>query len=47
MRHFLTLITFFILVTIVSSCKKDKETTECFPNATTVDKYQTNKQLLN
>jgi hypothetical protein len=36
MRHFLPSITFFTLVTIVGSCKKDKNITGCFPNATTV-----------
>ncbi len=36
MRHFLTLIAFFILVTIVSSCKKEKKSGECFPGAAIV-----------
>ena len=43
MRHFLTLITFFILVTLFNSCKKDKNSTECFPDAATVRQI-TNKQ---
>jgi hypothetical protein len=45
MRHLLTLITFFILVTIVSSCQKDKESSKCFPRATTVRQI-TNKQAV-
>lgn len=36
MRHFLTLIAFFILMINVSSCKKDKNSTGCFPGAVTV-----------
>ena len=36
MRHFLTLIIFFSLFTLDSSSKKDRETTECLPNATTL-----------
>ncbi len=45
MRHSLTLITFFILMTIVNSCKKDKKTTECFADASTVRQI-TNKQAV-
>lgn len=45
MRHFLTLFTFFILITIFNSCKKDKETTQCFPNAPTVRQIS-NKQAV-
>jgi len=41
----LTLIIFFILAAIVSSCKKDKETTGCYPNATTV-RIISNKQAV-
>jgi hypothetical protein len=45
MQHFLTLIAFFILETIVSSCKKDKNSTVCFPGAATVRQI-TNKQAV-
>ena len=45
MRHYVALITFFLLATIVSSCKKDRNSTECFPGATTVRQI-TNKQAV-
>ena len=45
MRHFLTFIPFFILMTIFSSCKKVKSYTECFAGATTVRQI-THKQAV-
>jgi hypothetical protein len=45
MRHSLAIIVFFIPVTIVSSCKKEKNSTGCFPGATTVRQI-TNKQAV-
>ena len=45
MRDSLTLITFSILMTIVGSCKKDKNTTGCFPGASTI-RTITNKQAI-
>lgn len=45
MRRFLHLITFLILIIIFNSCKKEKESTECFPNATTV-RQVSNKQAV-
>ena len=45
MRHSPPFITFFILMTIVSSCKKDKSSTECFAGAPTVRQI-THKQAV-
>ncbi len=45
MQHFPTVIKFFILVTIVGSCKKDKNSMECFPGAPTV-RHITNKHAV-
>jgi len=45
MRYFLNLMTFLILIIIFNSCKKEKETTECFPNVTTVRQIS-NKQAV-
>ena len=37
MRHSLTLIAFLLVMTIISSCKKDNNTNyDCFPNSSTV-----------
>ena len=37
MRHSLTLIAFLLVMTIISSCKKDNNTnSDCFPNSSNV-----------
>jgi hypothetical protein len=45
MRYFSTSIAFFILVTIFSSCKKDKNSTDCFPDVVTIRQIA-NKQAI-
>lgn len=46
MRQFLAIIAFLILVTTVSSCKKNKDTSGCFPNATTVRKISNKRAVI-
>jgi len=45
MRHIFTLTAFLIIIIIAGSCRKDKKTTECFPNSTTIRQI-TNKQAV-
>lgn len=46
MCHFVNLIALFILITIVDACKKQKETTGCFPNASTVRQISNKKAVI-
>lgn len=45
MRHIFTLTAFSIIIIIAGSCRKDKKTTECFPDSTTIRQI-TNKSAV-